>query len=58
MALNTGVLPLAKGRALHLFNIKIVFKEINPTETRVVIHKTNIILTPPEETRAGPQTSE
>ena len=42
----------------NLLNIRLVFKQINPGEARVVINKTNIILVPPEDAIAGPQTSE
>jgi hypothetical protein len=42
----------------NLFYIRFVFKEINPAKTRIVINKANIVLVPPEETLAGPQTSE
>jgi hypothetical protein len=42
----------------HLLNIRLMLKKINPTKERVVIYKTHIILVPPKEARAGPQTSE
>ena len=32
----------------ELLNIRLVFKQINPSEARVVINKTNIILVPPK----------
>ena len=41
-----------------LLNIRLMFKQINPNEARVVINKINIILVPPEDAMAGPQTSE
>ena len=41
-----------------LLNIRLMFKQINPSEARVVINKTNIILVPPKDAIAGPQTSE
>ena len=31
----------------NLLNIRLVFKQINPSETRVVVKKTNIVLEPP-----------
>jgi hypothetical protein len=42
----------------HLLDIRLVFEKIYPTKTRIVIDETHIILVPPEEARAGPQTSE
>ena len=41
-----------------LLNIGLMFKQINPSEARVIINKTDIILVPPEDAIAGPQTSE
>ena len=46
-----------------LLNIRLMFKQINPNEARVIINKTDIILVPPtppppEDAIAGPQTSE
>ena len=36
-----------------LLNIRLVFKQINPSEARVVINKTNIILVPPRRRNSG-----
>ena len=41
-----------------LLNIRLMFKQINPNEARVIINKTDIILVSPEDAIAGPQTSE
>ena len=41
-----------------LLNIRLMFKKINPSEAHVVINKANIILVPPEDAIAGPQTAE
>lgn len=42
----------------YLFNVRLVFKKINPSESRIIIYETNIVLVPPEDVRALPQTSE
>jgi hypothetical protein len=41
----------------YLFNIRLMFKKIYPSEPGVVIDKADIVFVPPEETLAGPQTS-
>ena len=37
----------------NLLNIRLVFKQINPDEARVVINKTNIILVPSRRSKSG-----
>ena len=37
----------------NLLNIRLVFKQINPGEARVVINKTNIILVPSRRSKIG-----
>ena len=37
----------------NLLNIRLVFKQINPGEARVVINKTNIILVPSRRSKSG-----
>jgi hypothetical protein len=34
-------------RVKDLLNIRLMFKKINPAETRIIIHKANIIFEPP-----------
>jgi hypothetical protein len=31
----------------YLFNVRLVFKKINPSESRIIIYETNIVLVPP-----------